>query len=152
MNRLNAAFSASGWEDRFVTIVIAVLDIEKHTVCLVNGGHMAPFLRRPDGKIEEVGAEEAGVPLGVAADYEYSQFDLELKPGDSLTLFTDGFSEAMDAKNDLYGLTRLRDRLAAPAKGVQQLGALLLADVKTFVGQRAQSDDMCLVCFGRQKV
>ncbi len=108
-------------------------------------------LRSMDGKIEEVGADAAGVPIGVDHEYVYKQFVLELRPGDSLTLFTDGFSEAMDAKNELYGLTRLRDRLAAPAKGVQQLGALLLADVKTFVGQRSQSDDMCLVCFGRQK-
>ena len=81
----------------------------------------------------------------------YDQFSLNLKPGESLTLFTDGFSEAMNVKNDLYGLARLRERLAAPCKGVQQLGALLLADVKTFVGQHSQSDDMCLLCFGRQK-
>jgi serine phosphatase RsbU (regulator of sigma subunit) len=151
VTRLNANFSASGWEDHFITIVVAVLELETHQVCLVNGGHMAPFLRSAEGRIEEVGSDEAGLPIGVDADYQYSQFLFDLKPGDSLTLFTDGFSEAMDATNELYGMPRLRNRLAAPAKGVQQLGALLLADVKTFVGQRAQSDDMCLVCFGRQK-
>jgi serine phosphatase RsbU (regulator of sigma subunit)/pSer/pThr/pTyr-binding forkhead associated (FHA) protein len=151
VTRLNANFSTSSWEDHFITIVVAVLELEKHQVCLVNGGHMAPFLRSADGRIEEVGSDEAGLPIGVDADYQYSQFLFDLKPGDSLTLFTDGFSEAMDATNELYGMPRLRNRLAAPAKGVQQLGALLLADVKTFVGQRAQSDDMCLVCFGRQK-
>ncbi|MES1213507.1 MAG: SpoIIE family protein phosphatase [Singulisphaera sp.] len=152
LSRLNAAFSASGWEDRFVTIVVAVLDPEKHQVCLVNAGHMAPFLRTTDGKIEEVGADAAGVPIGVDHEFVYDQFLVDLKPGESLTLFTDGFSEAMDAKNELYGMVRLRERLAAPAKSVQQLGALLLADVKTFVGQHSQSDDMCLLCFGRQKV
>ncbi len=151
LNRLNAAFSASGWEDRFVTIVIAVLDPQSHEVCLVNGGHMAPLLRRTDGTIEDIGEDLAGVPLGVDADYEYKQHTMQLQPGESLTLFTDGFSEAMDAKNDLYGLTRLRDRLKLSSESVQQLGSLLLADVKTFVGQRSQSDDMCLVCFGRQK-
>jgi phosphoserine phosphatase RsbU/P len=150
MNRLNAAFSASGWEDRFVTIVIAVLDPKKHEVCLVNGGHMAPFLRHADGRVEEVGADAAGVPLGVAGDYEYQQFEMVLRPSESLTLFTDGFSEAMNANNDLYGLARLHDHLAMAAKGVQQQGAILLADVKSFVGDRAQSDDMCLICFGRQ--
>ena len=152
LSRLNAAFSASGWEDRFVTIIIAVLDPHTNQVCLVNGGHMAPFLRSmPTVKIEEVGADAAGVPIGVDHEYVYEQFVLDLRPGDSLTLFTDGFSEAMDAKNDLYGLTRLRDRLAARRKGVQQSEPGMLADVKTFVGQRSQSDDMCLVCFGRQK-
>ncbi len=98
MMQLNAAFSASGWDDRFVTILIAVLDIAKHEVCLVNGGHMAPFLRHPDGSVEEVGEEQSGVPLGVSADYEYQQYTFTLAAGDSLTLFTDGFSEAMNAK------------------------------------------------------
>ena len=127
-----------------------MLDPKTHQVCLVNAGHMAPFLRHSDGRVEEVGSDAAGVPLGVDADYQYKQFLLDLKPGDSLTLFTDGFSEAMNADNDLYGLARLHDRLAGPATSVRQLGTLLLADVKNFVGQREQSDDMCLVCFGRQ--
>ena len=150
MDRLNAAFSASGWEDRFVTVIIAVLDPHTHQVWLVNAGHMAPFLRHPDCSLEEMGADAAGVPLGVDADHQYQQFSLQMKPGDSLTLFTDGFSEAMDSNNDLYGLARLRERLSAPSKSVTQLGGLLLADVKSFVGNRSQSDDMCLVCFGRQ--
>ena len=150
MDRLNAAFSASGWEDRFVTIVIAVLDPQKHEVTLVNGGHMAPLLRDCQGRVEEVGADDSGVPLGVDAQCHYGQILVGLKPGDSLTLFTDGFSEAMNAESDLYGLDRLRHRLTAPAPGVAQLGPALLADVKQFVGQRSQSDDMCLICFGRR--
>jgi serine phosphatase RsbU (regulator of sigma subunit)/pSer/pThr/pTyr-binding forkhead associated (FHA) protein len=150
MDRLNAAFSASGWEDRFVTIVIAVLDSQKHEVALVNAGHMAPIRRDCQGHVEEVGAEASGVPLGVDAHCDYGQFVVSLKPGDSLTLFTDGFSEAMNAEGDLYGIDRLSHRLTAPATGVAQFGPALLADVKKFVGQRAQSDDMCLICFGRR--
>ncbi len=149
MDRLNAAFSASSLEDRFVTMLIAVLDYHKHHVCLANAGHMAPYLRSSQGKVEDVGASVGGVPLGVDSDWRYQQFDLDLKPGDSLTLFTDGFSEAMDGDGDMYGMPRLKNQLAAPAKGVEQLGALLLADVKVFVGERPQNDDMCLVCFGR---
>lgn len=150
MDRLNAAFSASGWEDRFVTIIIAVLDPQKHELSIVNAGHMAPFWRKRDGSVESVDAEATGVPLGVDADERYKQFTLSLQEGDSLTMFTDGFSEAMNAAGDLYGLDRLQARLTSPAEGVKQLGPSLLADVKQFVGQRAQSDDMCLVCFGRR--
>ncbi|MBI2825146.1 MAG: SpoIIE family protein phosphatase [Planctomycetia bacterium] len=150
MDRLNAAFSASGWEDRFVTIIIAVLDQQQHEVTIVNAGHMAPFLRHADATVEAIGVDAAGVPLGVDADHEYQQFAVRLAAGDSLTLFTDGLSEAMNAAGDLYGLDRLEARLTSPAEGVKQLGPGLLADVKQFVGQRAQSDDMCLVCFGRR--
>jgi len=73
---------------------------------------------------------------------------LLLQPGDSLTMFTDGISEAMNAAGELYGLARLRKSLAAEASGVGQLGQRILADVKQFVGQYPQSDDMCLLSFG----
>jgi len=150
VNRLNAAFCASGWEDRFVTVVIGVLDPHTNELTIVNGGHMAPFLRHRDGSIEPIGEEQSGVPLGVDADFQYDQFTITLAPGDCLTLFTDGFSEAMNAEGELYGMGRLEQHLAVPEVGVGELGPLLLEDVKSFVGTHDQSDDMCLVCFGRR--
>lgn len=150
VNRLNAAFCAAGWEDRFVTVIIGVLDPRANELTLVNGGHMAPYLRHRDGTVEPIGEESSGVPLGVSEDFEYEQFTIPLAPGDCLTLFTDGFSEAMNAAGELYGLERLQEHLKAPDVGVDKLGGALLEDVKSFVDGHAQSDDMCLVCFGRQ--
>ncbi len=72
MSRINASFSRSGWQDRFVTFVLAVLDADKHEVTIVNAGHMAPFLRHRKGAWSNtIGEEETGLPLGVDADYEY---------------------------------------------------------------------------------
>ncbi len=88
------------------------------------------------------------MPLGVDADFEYEQSSVRLERGDSLTMFTDGISEAMNAAGDLYGLERLRENLAGEATDIGQLGQRILADVKRFVGQYPQSDDMCLVSFG----
>lgn len=146
--RLNAGFTGS-WEDRFVTCALAVLDCRTHEVQLANAGHMAPFLRHPDQRVESVGAEQTGVPLGVAADFPYEQVSIALESGAGLALFTDGFSEAMNRDNELYGLKRLERQLHANASGVKQLGQQILSDVKQFVGNRSQSDDMCLICFGR---
>jgi len=148
INRLNANFSASGWEDRFVTLVLAVLDVARNEVAIANAGHMPPLLRHRDGRVLEIGEDQAGLPLGVDGDYAYEQAQLLLQPGDSLTMFTDGISEAMNAAGELYGLARLRKSLAAEASGVGQLGQRILADVKQFVGQYPQSDDMCLLSFG----
>ncbi|HEX4415852.1 MAG TPA: PP2C family protein-serine/threonine phosphatase, partial [Lacipirellulaceae bacterium] len=150
INRLNASFSRSGWEDRFVTLVLAMLDLDKNTVTIVNAGHMDPLLRHCDGKVEPIGTEEGGMPLGVDAECEYTQFTIPLHPGESITVFTDGFSEAMNAKGELYGIDRLQKRLGADVPGVSGLGPLILEDVKKFVGKWKQSDDMCLICFGRQ--
>jgi phosphoserine phosphatase RsbU/P len=149
MNRINAALARAGWDDRFVTFVLAVLDRRRHQVTIVNAGHMAPLLRHSAGQVEEIGEEETGLPLGIDADYAYQQSSRQLAPGDSLTMFTDGISEAMNGAGELYGLERLRTQLAAEAANVSGVGRQVLDDVRRFVGGQAQSDDMCLVSFGR---
>lgn len=149
MNRINQSFSRSGWEDRFVTFILAVLDAKAHEVTIVNAGHMPPLLRREVGQVEMVGQSEAGLPLGIEPEFEYTQTTYPLAPGDFLTMFTDGISEAMNADGELYGLDRLRLQIGAEAESVAALGRHILDDVKQFAGGRAQSDDMCLTCFGR---
>jgi serine phosphatase RsbU (regulator of sigma subunit) len=151
MCRINGSFSRSGWQDRFVTFVLAVLDADKHEVTIVNAGHMAPFLRHGKGQVDTIGEEETGLPLGVDADYQYEACTYAIAPGDFLALFTDGFSEAMNTKNELYGLDRLREQLADDKTPIAELGRLILEDVKRFVGGHPQSDDMCLACFGRAR-
>jgi serine phosphatase RsbU (regulator of sigma subunit) len=141
----------SAWEDRFVTMVMAVLDPREHTATIVNAGHMPPILRIGDAQPVDVGGERSGLPLGVLDDYEFEQVSVELPAGSFLTLYTDGISEAMNPQGDIYGLERIHQQVAAPIKNVADLGRLILEDVKQFVGDRTQSDDMCLACFGRQR-
>jgi sigma-B regulation protein RsbU (phosphoserine phosphatase) len=126
-----------------------VLDTERHDVTVVNAGHMAPYLRHGKGQVDTIGEEQTGLPLGVVSDYEYEAYTRAIEPGDFLALFTDGFSEAMNSENELYGLERLRDQLANEQTPVTELGKTILEDVKRFVGGRPQSDDMCLACLGR---
>lgn len=145
----NRSFAQHDWADRFVTMLVAVIDPATNECILVNAGHMPPMLRRANGEVVEVGEEEAGLPLGVTDDYEYEPFALTLEPGESLTIFTDGFSEAMNAQSELYGIERLRNQVASRAVGIEELGQHVLTDVRKFAGDYPQSDDMCLVCVGR---
>jgi serine phosphatase RsbU (regulator of sigma subunit) len=146
---LNSIFCGSGWEDRFVTLVLAVLDPAENSVTLVNAGHLPPILRRRLGEVEPLGEEISNLPLGVDHDVKYEQAVYPLQPGETLTLYTDGITEAMNSDGDLYGQDRLLKQLAVEVPGVNALGRRLLDDVKRFVGNRSQSDDMCLACFGR---
>ena len=146
---LSKAFASYGWSERFVTFVMAVVDIKRHEVVLVNAGHMAPLLRRCDGTVAAVAEHISGVPLGVDPDWEYEEFRFTLQPGEILTSFTDGFSEAENVKRELYGMDRLAKQVAAPVKGVTELGQRILSDVKQHAAGYRQSDDMCLLCFGR---
>jgi serine phosphatase RsbU (regulator of sigma subunit) len=130
-------------------MIAAVINPQTHELTLVNAGHMAPFLRRPGGKVEEIGEDLAGLPLGVAQGFEFAAYTRKLEPGDVVTIFTDGISEAMNAERSLYGLDRLRKGLSSPDVAVAELGEYILDDVRRFADGFAQSDDMCMVSFGR---
>lgn len=147
--RLNEIFCHSRWEDRFVTLVVTVLDPARHEICVVNAGHLPPLRRDPSGAVEPAGESASGLPLGIDRDVRYAQVCFSLAPGDSLTMYTDGISEAMNVAQDFYGAKRLEAQLAGKAAGIRALGQRILDDVRRFVGNHPQSDDMCVTCFGR---
>ncbi len=152
IGRLNRVFCDSVWDDRFVTMVLAVLDPRRHEVTIVNAGHLPPLWRYWPNGVEPVAEAESGLPLGVDRDVDYASCEMPLSPGDSLVLYTDGITEAMNTAGELYGFSRLMALLSSDVDRVAKLGPRILDDVKRFVGARSQSDDMCLTCFGRVKV
>ncbi|MCA9234385.1 MAG: SpoIIE family protein phosphatase [Planctomycetales bacterium] len=150
VNKINAAFCAYGWDDRFVTMILAIVDPKTNEMTLVNAGHMPPLLRTATGTVEEIGGEEAGLPLGVMDDYEFEAYRRPLAAGEFLTMFTDGFSEAMNRDRELFGLERLAELAGNQSVTSACLGPYILEEVRKFAGSFPQSDDMCLVCFGRE--
>jgi sigma-B regulation protein RsbU (phosphoserine phosphatase) len=64
-------------------------------------------------------------------------------------MYTDGIPEAMNVAKDMYGSKRLHAQLHATVEDVKALGHRILEDVRRFVGNQPQSDDMCVTCFGR---
>lgn len=149
VQQINEGFAHHDWHDRFVTMIAAVVNPQANELTIVNAGHMAPLLRLRDGRVLEIGEEAAGLPLGVAEGYDYQSYSHVLEPGDVVTIFTDGFSEAMNGQRELYGLERLKTQISSPAVSVVDFGQHILEDVSRFVDGFDQSDDMCLVCFGR---
>jgi serine phosphatase RsbU (regulator of sigma subunit) len=151
VNQINDSFCRSGWEDRFATFVLALLDPRENRVTVVNAGHMPPLVRHGAGRVEEVAPNSSGFVLGMAEGVEYESADVELAPGENLVLFTDGISEALNPANELYTLKRLAEQTGRGFDGAAALGRAILDDVKRHAAGRAQSDDMCLVVFGRNQ-
>lgn len=150
LGKINNAFCQHDWDDRFVTMIVAVVDPETNTLTLANAGHMPPLLRNKDGEVLEIGGEQAGLPVGVLEDFDFGAYERTLEPGDFITLFTDGFSEAMNSDRDLYSIEKLIEVTGDKSVDPHELGEHVLADVRAFAGDFPQSDDMCLVCFGRE--
>jgi len=150
VRQVNKLFAEHHWDDKFVTMIVAVVDPKTHKLTVVNAGHMAPFICSRDGQVIELGEEQAGLPLGVMDDYEYESCVHNLESGECVTIYTDGFSEAMNSDRDLYGVERLCKCLTGTNLSAADLGKLVLDDVNKFVNGFVQSDDMCMVCFGRE--
>jgi serine phosphatase RsbU (regulator of sigma subunit)/pSer/pThr/pTyr-binding forkhead associated (FHA) protein len=150
VRQLNAVLTRAGSDDRFVTLVVAVVELDSFQLTLVNAGHMPPVRRRAGGGVEELGEAIVGLPLAVM-DKPYEQIVVPFEPGDTLVLYTDGVSEARNPAGDLYGIDRVRGTVQRAAEEVQALGEALLHDVKRFAGERPQSDDLTIVCFGRHR-
>lgn len=136
---------------RFVTMVLLVIDPKNSTAQVVLAGHMPPIHRKPDGTISEPGEEVAGLPLGITDALGYEQLELKIGPGDVLALYTDGINEAADANGAMYSIDRLRAHLRAKENDPAKIGQTIVDDVRRFLGKALQNDDMCLVCFGRGK-
>ncbi len=150
VSRINEAFLRSGWDDRFATLIVAVLEPQSGRVTLVNAGHLPALIRDVDGNVREISAEEAGLPLGVDGGAQYTSCHEELHPGETLILFTDGISEAMDHKHNCYGTERLTETLHKDLKTAEDIGRGVLADVNRHAAGQVRSDDICLMCVRRK--
>jgi sigma-B regulation protein RsbU (phosphoserine phosphatase) len=150
ITRLNERICQTNMQ-RFVTMIMVVLHPSEHRATIVNAGHMAPLLRRSSSEVEEPSEKIAGLPLGVTDALGYEQCDVEIHPGDTLTLFTDGLNESIDLAGAFYTIDRLREQVKKLGAQVNLLGPAIIEDVRRFLGKAPQNDDMCLVCFGRVK-
>ena len=148
VTRLNERLSSLNIQ-RFVTLILVVLDPKEHRAIVVNAGHMAPLHRRAKGKIEEPGDSIGGLPLGVTDALGYAQAEFEIGRGDTITLYTDGINESIDAAGAFYTIDRLKDLVLKQGPAPAKMGQAIVDDVRAFLGKAPQNDDMCLVCFGR---
>lgn len=151
LSGLNKDIASSGLGHRFITFVLMVLDPDTGETTVVNAGHLPPFLRRRNGKIEMVSKKESGLPLGIVPDQEYKAVRLTMEPGDALFAYTDGVTEAMNDDREIYGRERLKKCVSRPFTGIGPLLKSIISDVETFTGGATHSrDDTC--CVGLERL
>eukprot|EP00913_Durusdinium_trenchii_P023426 g22004.t1 len=149
MTNINNHMCANAVEGRFVTFVLVVIDLKTHEMSLVNGGHMSPLIRSPDGNVEEFQADTIGLPIGIIEDYPYAVVSRVLKPGEIVVIVTDGVDEAMNPEGELYTKERVEEFVKNGSPRAEDLGKSLLADVRVHANGRAQNDDITIMTFGR---
>jgi serine phosphatase RsbU (regulator of sigma subunit) len=148
IGKLNAHLHANIPANRLVTMFYCELDAQTGALSYVNAGHNPPYLLRADG-LERLGATD--IALGVLPGAVFQQAGAQLAPGQRLFLYTDGVSEAFDARECEYG----EPRLQALLEGHHHLPAAELlekvqADVLAHCGSVRPHDDMTLLVLARQ--
>lgn len=128
---------------RYATMFLGILD-EQGNLDFINAGHPSPFLIR-HGTAQEPFAE-GSCPVGLVPEAEYAVSRLKLEPGDTMVLFSDGVTEAMDPEEELFGVPRLRSLLTGqPECPLDQLQKCVLEAVENFARGASQADDLTLL-------
>src|SRR5215471_6687880 len=128
---------------RYATVFFGLLDNAGHLE-FINAGHPSPFLIRR-GAAEEA-FTEGSFPVGLVPEAQYTAACLKLEPGDTLVLFTDGVTEAMDPDEQLFGVPRLKTVLTGQLEcPLEQLQKCVLEAVENFTRGARQADDLTLL-------
>lgn len=149
LQRVNRELCAINEEMLFVTLFAAVLTPETGELIFSNAGHNLPLRLRANGRPEWIG-DQPGLVLGVEPEFAYTVSRLQLEPGETLLLYTDGLTEAMNAADECFGNEQL---LAVGRAGGSdtpvQLIERVVTTVAAHVGSAEQSDDLTLLAVKR---
>ena len=129
--------------ERYATMFFGVLETNGRLE-FMNAGHPSPVLLR-QGEVESAFPAEC-FPLGLVPEADFKSSSCLLQPGDTLVMFSDGVTEAMDPDNKEFGMARLKETLAGQANApVEEIQARILEAVKTFIRGAQQADDLTLL-------
>ncbi|MBR6086987.1 MAG: SpoIIE family protein phosphatase [Prevotella sp.] len=141
----NNVLAAESFDNMFVTLFYAIMNVRTGEMQYVNAGHNPPYILHKDGTLETLPTSK-NICLGVLEDYTYTSDSLTLQKGDCLVTFTDGVTEACSTSNELYGESRLEALLPTLAG---QSARSILDNVINAVHAHAegaeQSDDITML-------
>jgi len=135
----------------FVTMVSGIINLKTGTIELSNAGHNPPLIMDREGKVRRMSLFSA-IPLGIQDYHEFRTEKVQLNPGDRLVLYTDGITEALNAKGEFYNEALLSGVLHEHCRAdVPTLVKQVVAAIHKFATGVEQADDITLLILGYQK-
>jgi sigma-B regulation protein RsbU (phosphoserine phosphatase) len=146
LTKTNEAICSNNKMEMFVTVWLGILELSTGKLTAANAGHEYPAIKT--GKKFELLKDRHGLVIGALDGIEYHEYELNLKPGDKMFLYTDGVAEATRGGKELFGTKRMLEalNLDAEADTVTLLRSVRRA-VDGFVGTDEQFDDLTMLCF-----
>ncbi|HBA56156.1 MAG: SpoIIE family protein phosphatase [Syntrophorhabdus aromaticivorans] len=146
LGAVNDELSQDNPSAMFATVFCGILNIRTGDVYYANGGHNPPYIVTPDGRITPLAATDPGPIVGALDGITYRCDKVRLRPGDSIFLYTDGVSEAMDRSESFFTTSRLEEGLVSLAgKPIRETIRGIAEGVTVFCDGAEQSDDITLL-------
>lgn len=141
MTKVNYLLWESIERNQFVTAFYGVLDASNKTLAYTNAGHNPPLLMNADGRARFI--EHGGLPLGMFRSPRYYEYYLPIDTGQTIVLYTDGVTEALNAAGEEYGRDRMEQVVREGRNAsARELIDLLYRDILRWTDGRGSHDDM----------
>jgi sigma-B regulation protein RsbU (phosphoserine phosphatase) len=145
LTRVNEDLSQDNPSVMFVTLFLGILNIQTGELVYCNGGHNPPYLLR-SGQNPEALKGTGGLALGVTGEACYRSQKIMLEKGDALFLYTDGVTEAMNGKDELFSEQALEQSLSLLGdKPIKQMIEGVMEEVREFCKGVPQTDDITIM-------
>jgi sigma-B regulation protein RsbU (phosphoserine phosphatase) len=145
LGRVNIELCRENETMMFCTVFCGLLNIKTGELLYANAGHNPPLIVR-SGREPELLTQAKGVMMGIREDTTYNMGKYAMERGDTLILYTDGVTEAMDRDKSLFATDRLLT-IAIQNKDLplEDLASHIIKSVKDFAGGEPQSDDITIL-------
>jgi len=149
LRQVNITLAEDNENVMFVTLFVGILNLKTGELAFSNAGHNPPLILGVDGKCSFLTLPD-GLVLGVMTEAEYRDDTVRLRPGDMIVTYTDGVTEAMNPKKELYSEARLQETLTRTAgRSVEDTIDAIIASVKGHATGAPQSDDIAVLAVKR---
>ena len=148
IEQANQQLSENNEEFMFVTVFFGILDLVTGKFSYVNAGHNPPLVHhKNEGGFSFIKDSKKNPVIGVNPDAKFQEYNISLKTDDSLFLYTDGITEAMNENNELFSEKRLKFVLdiSPEKKSASKILSTVNENVKKHIGNAQQSDDMTIM-------
>jgi len=146
----NKLLLASTDSKTFVTLFYGILDPGTNILTYSNAGQNTPFILSTDGLLKPL--ETHGLPLGVVKETTYPIDFVKLEPGDQLLIYSDGVTEAMNEKRELFGDHLLPKIIYNNrSNSSEEVIDKIIKEIRRHTGNASQNDDITMVLLSRSR-
>ena len=147
MQTINQRICENNKQGFFITLLAGIVNVKTGKITFINCGHNPPLIKQKNNDYKYLDLD-SNIVLGVFDSAEFNIYESQLNAGDTIFLYTDGITEAINTSDEQYGEERLLNTInKIHQNDIRLISDDLKADVKEFTKEAPQSDDMTILIF-----